>query len=75
LFTEVTKIADGNYEAYKFFQTGMQKLVEDVRSIAAEDMKQAGNRRSDSGVVSSCLELGRCLKSKRKRPFGSPGGK
>jgi hypothetical protein len=75
LVQQKPKIADGSYEAYKIFQLVIPKLLEDMRSAAAEDMKQTGHRMSDGGAVSSCLELERCLKSKRKRPFGSPGRK
>ena len=73
LYTEVTKLADGNLEASEFWKRGISKLVEGVRKVAAKSsMKnQAGN--GSAGAVSSCLELERSLKPKRKRPFGSPG--
>jgi hypothetical protein len=75
LFTEMSKLADGSFEAYKIFNDCMLKGLEHMRSAAVEDIKQAGRSISGPGVISSCLELERSLKSKRKRPFGSPGRK
>ena len=74
-YTEISKLADGSFKAYEIVKDGMSRLLEEARTAAAEGMRerQGVSSRIGSGAVSSCLELERSLKSKRKRPFGSPG--